>query len=146
MDALRATPISTPDGHTQTLGNLATIKRATGPANITHFNVARTFDVQANVDDTDLGSVSDAIDELVASARTAAPMGTRITAKGQVESMNSSFGGARGARVRDPARLSADGRQLPVVARPFIILMALRALAGIVWILFLSGRRYLCRR
>ena len=28
---------------------------ATGPANITHYNVARTFDVHANVDGTDLG-------------------------------------------------------------------------------------------
>ena len=37
----------------------------TGPANITHYNVARTYDVQANVDGTDLGSVADAVDAIV---------------------------------------------------------------------------------
>src|SRR5262249_33881973 len=68
MDALRATPIST-TGKVQTVGNLSQISRAVGPANITHFNVARTFDVQANVDGTDLGAVSDAVDEIVESAR-----------------------------------------------------------------------------
>ena len=35
-------------------------RAATAPANITHYNVARTFDVQANVEGTDLGSVADA--------------------------------------------------------------------------------------
>ena len=39
----------------QLLSNVATVSRATGPPNITHYNVARTFDVQANVDGTDLG-------------------------------------------------------------------------------------------
>jgi len=40
-------PIST-GGKVQTVGNLTEIKRAVG-CNITHFNIARTFDVQANV-------------------------------------------------------------------------------------------------
>ena len=62
--ALRATPISAGD-KVQTIGNLTEIKRAVGPANITHYNVARTFDVQANIDGTDLGSVSDAVEKLV---------------------------------------------------------------------------------
>ena len=61
IDALRATPISTPDGTAADCSATSrTITRATGPANITHYNVARTFDVQANVDGTDLGSVADA--------------------------------------------------------------------------------------
>src|SRR6185295_11972993 len=94
MDALRATPISAGD-KVQTVGNLTQITRAVGPANITHFNVARTFDVQANVDGTDLGSVGDAIEEIVEQARASAPPGTRITVKGQLESMDSSFSGLR---------------------------------------------------
>jgi multidrug efflux pump subunit AcrB len=140
IDALRATPIST-GGKIQTVGNLAQITRAVGPANITHFNVARTFDVQASVDGTDLGSVSDAVDALVASALAAAPPGTRITVKGQAESMNSSFSGLRSGLVFAILLVYL----LMVVnfqswLDPFIILMALPgALAGIIWILFLTG-------
>jgi multidrug efflux pump subunit AcrB len=140
IDALRATPISS-GGKIQTVGNLTQIKRTTGPANITHVNIARTFDVQANVDGTDLGSVSDAVDELVAAALLAAPTGTRITVKGQAESMNSSFSGLRSGLVFAILLVYL----LMVVnfqswLDPFIILMALPgALAGIIWILFLTG-------
>jgi multidrug efflux pump subunit AcrB len=140
IDELRATPISTAD-KPQTLGNLATIRRASGPANITHYNVARTYDVQANVADTDLGSVTDAIAELVTAMRAKAPPGTRIEIKGQAESMDSSFGGLRKGLVFAILLVYL----LMVVnfqswLDPFIILMALPgALAGIVWILYVSG-------
>ena len=141
VDALRATPISTPDGKAQTLGNLATIHRTKGPANITHYNVARTFDVQANVDGTDLGSVSDGIDAVVQRMHAQLPKGTRIVVKGQAESMNSSFDGLKSGLVFAILLVYL----LMVVnfqswLDPFIILMALPgALAGIVWILYLTG-------
>ncbi|HWU87490.1 MAG TPA: efflux RND transporter permease subunit [Kofleriaceae bacterium] len=141
IDALRATPISTLEGQPQTLGNVATVRRATGPANITHFNVARTFDVQANIDGLDLGSVSDEVRQIVAEMSKTAPPGTRITLKGQAESMDSSFGGLSSGLVFAILLV-----YLLLVVNfqswldPFIILMALPgALAGIVWILFLSG-------
>ena len=139
IEALRATPISNPNGKPQTLGNLATLKRTTGPANITHFNVARTFDVQANIDDTDLGSVSDALKKLI--AETKLPPGTRVALKGQSESMDSSFGGLASGLI-----IAVLFVYLLMVVNfqswldPFIILMALPgALAGIVWMLFLTG-------
>jgi multidrug efflux pump subunit AcrB len=141
IDALRATPISTAEGRPQTLGNLAAIRRATGPANITHFNIARTFDVQANVDGLDLGSVTDGVRRIMAELAAAAPPGTRITLKGQAESMDSSFGGLSSGLVFAIVLV-----YLLLVVNfqswldPFIILMALPgALAGIVWMLFLSG-------
>ncbi len=141
VDALRATPISTGGGQPQTLGNLSSITRSTGAANITHFNMDRTFDIQANVDATDLGSVADAIHEVIAAARATAPKGTRIELKGQAESMDSSFAGLRSGLVFAILLVYL----LMVVnfqswIDPFIILMALPgALAGIIWILFLSG-------
>ncbi|HMG54049.1 MAG TPA: efflux RND transporter permease subunit [Kofleriaceae bacterium] len=141
IDALRATPISTAGNKVQTVGNLTQIKRITGPANITHFNVARTFDVQANIDGTDLGSVSDGVDAVVSAVAPRLPPGVRITVKGQVESMNSSFSGLRSGLVFAILLVYL----LMVVnfqswLDPFIILMALPgALAGIVWILFLTG-------
>ncbi len=139
VDALRGTPISTGGGKPQTLGNLAQIERLTGPANITHFNIARTFDVQANIDNTDLGTVSDALKQLIADTKL--PPGTRVVLKGQSESMDSSFGGLSSGLVYAILLVYL----LMVVnfqswLDPFIILMALPgALAGIVWMLFLTG-------
>ena len=55
------TPISTGGGAARSSCRTSRRCRApTGPVNITHYNVARTYDVQANVDGTDLGSVADA--------------------------------------------------------------------------------------
>lgn len=139
--ALEATPISNAVGAPQTVGNLSTVTRAFGPANITHFNVARTYDVLANVEDSDLGAVSDGVKAVVAAAQAKAPPGVRFTIKGQAESMESSFGGLASGLVFAIVLV-----YLLIVVNfqswldPLIILMALPgALAGIVWMLFLSG-------
>jgi multidrug efflux pump subunit AcrB len=140
MHALESTPISTA-GKPQTLGNIAKITRGSGLANITHFNVARTYDIQANIADSDLGSVVDGVEEILADARAHAPKGTQIKLKGQAESMDASFGGLRRGLVFAILLVYL----LMVVnfqswLDPFIILMALPgALAGIIWILFLTG-------
>jgi multidrug efflux pump subunit AcrB len=142
LDALNQTPLSVGGGAPpQTLGNVAALSRTTGPANVTHYNAARTFDVQANVDGTDLGTVSDAIEAIVADARKTAPRGTQIRVKGQAESMNSSFTGLERGLVFAILLV-----YLIMVVNfqswldPFVILMALPgALAGIIWMLFLSG-------
>ncbi|HET9620696.1 MAG TPA: efflux RND transporter permease subunit [Kofleriaceae bacterium] len=143
LDALRATPISTPgaDNKIQTVGNVAQISRGLVPANITHYNVARTFDVQANVDGTDLGAVSDRIAAIVKDMTAHAPPGTRIVIKGQSESMDSSFSGLESGLLFAVLLV-----YLIMVVNfqswldPFIILMAIPgALAGIVWMLFLTG-------
>ena len=139
LDALRQTPISTGGTQPQTLGNLAKIDRIVGPANITHYNVARTFDVQLNIADSDLGSVADGVRDVVADMTP--PPGTRVVVKGQAESMDSSFGGLRSGLVFAILLVYL----LMVVnfqswLDPFIILMALPgALAGIIWMLFLTG-------
>jgi multidrug efflux pump subunit AcrB len=140
IDELKATPIST--GTTpQTLGNLATIKRGEGPENITHDNIKRTYDVQANVADRDLGGVTDDVRAVIESMKKQAPPGVKVTLKGQAESMDTSFAGLRFGLVFAILLVYL----LMVVffqswLDPFIILMALPgALAGIIWILFLTG-------
>jgi CzcA family heavy metal efflux pump len=140
FDALRATPIST-GGTPQTLGNLATIKRSEGAENITHSNIKRTFDVQANVADRDLGAVSDDVRAIIASMKKSAPPGTTAKMKGQAESMDSSFKGLQAGLL---FAILLVYLLLVVFFQswldPFIILMALPgALAGIVWMLFLTG-------
>src|SRR5262249_15000739 len=141
---LAATPLSQPDntGDTppQLLSNVATITRSSGPANVTHFNALRTFDVQANVDGTDLGSVSAGVSDIVSSMKPELPRGAQVRIKGQVESMESSFRGLGLGLI-----FSVLLVYLLMVVNfqswldPLVILMALPgAIAGIVWILFLS--------
>ncbi|WP_437869713.1 efflux RND transporter permease subunit [Sorangium sp. So ce363] len=140
IDDVNATPLSTGDGRPQLLSNVASMSRATGPANITHYNVARTFDVQANVDGTDLGSVAGAVSRVVDELRPELPRGTKVTIKGQAESMDTSFTGLGYGLLFAVVLVYL----LMVVnfqswLDPLIILMALPgAVAGIAWVLFVT--------
>jgi CzcA family heavy metal efflux pump len=141
LDALGATPISTPgDGGTQLLSNVARISRMSGPVNITHYNATRTYDVQANVAGTDLASVASEVSRIVGEAKPTLPRGTSLNVKGQIESMDSSFRGLTFGLLFAVLLVYL----LMVVnfqswLDPFIILMALPgALAGIMWMLFLT--------
>lgn len=141
VDALKTTPISRGGGNgPQLLSNLAQLRRATGPVNLTHYNAVRTYDVQANVDGTDLGSVAAAIDRIIEAQQKDFPRGTQVKVKGQIESMNSSFRGLGFGLIFAVVLVYL----LMVVnfqswVDPLIILMALPgALAGIAWVLFLT--------
>jgi multidrug efflux pump subunit AcrB len=142
MAAIEETPIHLPGSSIpQTLGNLATVHRDVTAVNITHYNVMSTFDVLANVDGADLGSVSDAVDRIVAETRKTLPRGTSIVVRGQVESMNSSF---RGLSYGIVAAIVLVYLLMVVNFQswldPLIILSALPgALAGILWMLFATG-------
>ncbi|MFO0551116.1 MAG: efflux RND transporter permease subunit [Polyangiaceae bacterium] len=143
LDAIRATPLSVPASSDTTpalLSNVATFQRTSGPVNITHHNGLRTFDVLANVDGTDLGSVNDGVRAVLARMKSDIPKGTTVTVKGQAESMESSFKGLAVGLVFAVLLVYL----LMVVnfqswLDPFIILMALPgAIAGIVWMLFVT--------
>jgi multidrug efflux pump subunit AcrB len=142
IDALQATPltISAASGQPQLLANVAGVSRLTGPTNVTHYNVGPTIDVVANVDGTDLGSVSAAVRRIVSETRARLPRGTGISVEGQPASMRASFLGLGFGLAFAVVLVYA----LMVVnfqswLDPFIILMALPgALAGIVWMLFLT--------
>ena len=137
--AVKDTPVHVPGSSTpQTLGNLASIHRDATPVNITHYNVLSTFDVQANVQGVDLGSVSNAVDGIVAAAKKTLPRGTSIVVRGQVESMNASF---RGLSYGIIAAIVLVYLLMVVNFQswldPLIILAALPGtLAGIVWMLY----------
>jgi multidrug efflux pump subunit AcrB len=140
LDALATTPISTGGGTPQLLSNFASVSRTEGPVNITHYNVARTYDVQANVDGSDLGSVATGVANIVDGLRPSMPRGTTARIKGQAESMAASFRGLGYGLLFAVALVYL----LMVVnfqswLDPFVILMALPgAIAGIAWMLFLS--------
>jgi multidrug efflux pump subunit AcrB len=143
VDAMSTMPISTA-GKPQTLGNLARIRRTIGAANVTHSDATRTYDVQLNIDGTDLGSVVDRVRVLIGEANAKAPKGTKVQLKGQADSMDSSY-----ESLRAGIGLAMILVYLLMVVfyqswlDPFIILTTLPgALAGIVWMLFLTGTTF----
>jgi multidrug efflux pump subunit AcrB len=143
IDALGSIPLSagptTPTATApQLLANVATTSRGLGPTNLTHYNIARSFDVLVGVDGTDLGAVASRVHRIVDATRL--PRGTTASVQGQAENMNASFRGL-GIGIAFAVVLVY---LLMVVnfqswLEPFVILMALPgALAGIAWMLFLT--------
>jgi multidrug efflux pump subunit AcrB len=142
FDAVRQTPVHVPQiKEPEMLGNIATLDRDITPVNITHYNVLSTFDVQANVQGSDLGSVSDSIERLIDVAKKSLPRGTSIVVRGQVESMNASFRGLSYGIIAAVALVYfLMVMNFQSWLDPVIILSALPgALAGIVWMLFATG-------
>ncbi|UBF27003.1 efflux RND transporter permease subunit [Kovacikia minuta CCNUW1] len=141
VDAIEGTPIgSAAAGTPQLLNNLATVKRRTSISVVNHYNVQPVFDVYANVQDRDLGGVSRQIDRIVDEFRKQLPKGSFIEVRGQVGTMKSSFL-SMGVGLLFAILLVYF---LMVVnfqswLDPLIIMMALpSALAGIVWMLFVT--------
>lgn len=142
VEAINSTPVSRNGEGTQSqlLGNLASVKHSFGPTNVTHYNIAQSFDVLAGVQGTDLGRVSTAIDRILAELRPNLPRGTSISVRGQIQSMNTSFQGLSYGLIFAVALVYL----LMVVnfqswLDPLIILMALPgAMSGILWMLFIT--------
>jgi multidrug efflux pump subunit AcrB len=96
LNALTNTPISeslTPQGQPVPglLANVATLSRSVVPTNANQANVQPVYDVYANVQDRDLGSIADAIDPVVAQLRAQLSPGNGIQIMGQIASMNGAF-------------------------------------------------------
>jgi CzcA family heavy metal efflux pump len=141
IDAVTSTPITTPGRATpQLFGNLATSSRGTSAAVVNHYNVQPIFDVYASTDRRDLGSVARAVDEIIAKEQSTLPRGTTISVRGQVQSMRDSFTGL-GLGILFAIVLV----YIILVVNfqswldPAVIIMALPgALAGIVWMLYIT--------
>ncbi|CAN5564045.1 efflux RND transporter permease subunit [soil metagenome] len=141
VEALESTPISLgPTKDPQLLGNIAKITPIEGPVNITHYNAFPTYDVLANVDGVDLGSVADGVAKAIKDVEPKLPRGSSIKTKGQVESMSTSFRGLAYGLV-----FAIILVYLLLVVNfqswldPLVILMALPgALSGIAWSLYVT--------
>jgi multidrug efflux pump subunit AcrB len=123
------------------LANVASIDRGTEPGVIFHYDIRPVIDVYANVQDRDLGGVSQEVNKIVAGVQNQLPKGTETTVRGQVLTMNQSFQGLfeglAGAIVLVYLLMVVNFQSW---SEPFIIIMALPgALAGIVWMLFITG-------
>lgn len=142
INALQNTPIPihTLSNRTEVLGNMATLSPAVLPVVINHHNGAPVFDIYANTQNSDLGSVAARINRIVKQESAHLPPGTKIVVRGQVESMNEAFD-----RLGIGLAFAALLVYLLMVVNyqswldPFIIICALPgAFCGIVWALFLT--------
>jgi CzcA family heavy metal efflux pump len=141
LSDLETTPLSASAGSTpQLLANLATFRRSVAPGVVNHYNGEPVIDIFGAVQDTDLGFVSAQIDRLIADTQHDVPRGTRVKVRGQIKTMNDSFhgllAGLAGAVLLIYLLIVVNFQSW---RDPFIIITALpAALAGIVWMLFLS--------
>src|SRR6202035_1294901 len=95
INSLATTPITSGggSGSTPLLANLATYRRGSSPAVVSHYNAVPVIDVYGNTQGTDLGFISAEVDKIVAEAEKTLPRGSRIAVRGQVTTMNDSFRG-----------------------------------------------------
>jgi multidrug efflux pump subunit AcrB len=125
---------------TQFLSNFTTTERGVGAQIVNHYNVQPVFDIYANVDRQDLGSVGRAVEKIVKEAEPKLPRGTSLVVRGQIQTMETSFYrlglGVIFSIVLVYFLMAVNFQSW---LDPFIILMALPgALAGIVWMLFVT--------
>ena len=141
LNDLGNTPLSGGIGGTsQILSNIASIHRTVAPAVVTHYNATPAIDIFGSVQGADLGYVAAQIDKIVAAAKQGLPRGSTVAVRGQVQTMKASFNGLLigliGAIVLVYMLIVVNFQSL---LDPLIIITALpAALAGIVWMLFLT--------
>jgi multidrug efflux pump subunit AcrB len=139
LNDLQNVPLSSPTAkQPEILADVANIHRTTEMQVVNHYNIRRTLDIYGSVQSRDLGSVSRAIDKIVATNEKTLPRGTFVHVRGQIETMKNSYVGLIAGLA-----FSIVLVYLLIVVNfqswldPFIIITALpAALAGIVLFLF----------
>jgi len=124
----------------QVLGNLAAIEPGAELGVVSHYDVQPVLDIFANVNGTDLGTVTRGMDRILDKYNGQRPRGTQFNLRGQSETMRKSYVGLIAGLA-----MSILLVYLLIVVNfqswldPFLIISALpAALAGIVWFLFLT--------
>ena len=125
----------------QILGNLVDLTPGTEFAVVDRFDIQPVINIYANVRGKDLGSVANAVQDVIDGAKADLPPGTRVVLRGQITTMRSSYMGLGfgilGAMVLVYLLIVVNFQSW---LDPFIIITALpAALAGIAWMLLLTG-------
>ena len=142
LDDLRNLPIlGGTSGQGQIVANVASLSRTTTSPVEDHYNIRPVINIYGGADGKDLGYVSDHIQKLVDAARKDLPRGSFISVRGQVNTMHDSYTG-----LYVGLAFSMLLAYLLMVVnfqswiQPLIIITALPcALAGIIWMLFVTG-------
>ena len=141
VDDLMRTPVAAASGAPQVLGNLAQAKPAVEAAVMSRYNLRPAIDVFVSVEGRDLGGVARDIGRLVDQAREKLPRGSEIFLRGQAPTMQSSYWGlGLGVAVAIVLVYLLLVVNFQSMLDALIIISALpAALAGIAWMLFLTG-------
>jgi multidrug efflux pump subunit AcrB len=145
MQALARTPVTSPSGNaSQLLGNVADFERDITPVIINHYNIQPVYDIYADTDLRDLGSVASEIRNIMRRSQKNLPTGTTLALRGEVQTMSESFTrlgiGIVFAIILVYLLMAVNFQSW---LDPLIILMALPvAFAGVLWMLFLTGTTF----
>jgi len=125
----------------QYLGGLAQIRPGPSPGVVSHYNVQPVVDIYGAVQGRDLGALSADIDRIIQETRKDVPHGSYVVLRGQVQTMTSAYSqlyfGLAGAILLIYLIIVVNFQSW---LDPFIIITALPgALAGIIWMLFMTG-------
>ena len=139
LSQLENVPVSVgPDK--QILGGIATIKRGVSDAVVSHYAVQPVIDIFATNAGRDLGAVANDIQKILDETANQLPPGTRVVMRGQVQTMSYAY-----SQLFVGIALAVVLIYLLIVVNfqswsdAFVIICALpAALAGIVWMLFIT--------
>ncbi|MFS0758365.1 efflux RND transporter permease subunit [Noviherbaspirillum sp. 1P10PC] len=145
LDALLNIPVAAsaaaPGATPQLLGNLAEAKPGQSLPIVSRYNITPVIDLYVSVQGTDLASVARQVNAEVEKIRSRLPRGSQVAVRGQVETMQSSFAG-----LLTGLAMAIVLVYLLIVVNfqswidAAIIIAALpAALAGIAWMLFITG-------
>jgi multidrug efflux pump subunit AcrB len=144
LNDLQNIPISSsqnPASRSALLGALATVSMGQGEAVVSHYDVEPTIDIFGSTQERDLGAVAHDIEQILKDTAKDVPKGSYVVMRGQVKAMDEAYGGLLygllGAIVLIYLLIVVNFQSW---LDPFVIITALpAALAGIVWMLFVTG-------
>ena len=146
MSALLSIPINSPATGNQAkepqlLGDVVQVKASSQQGIVSHYNNSTVIDLYTAVDGRDLGGTFADIEPLIEKVRAKLPRGSEITVRGQVQTMRDSFTGlGLGLAVAIVLVYLLIVINFQSWLDALIIITALpAALAGILWMLFLTG-------
>ncbi|MBR0801352.1 efflux RND transporter permease subunit [Bradyrhizobium jicamae] len=141
LGSLEALPMTAPGVQQPVLlGGIANITRASSNAVVSQYDIQSMVQIYATPQGRDLGAVAADIRKLIADNAKSLPKGSTVSLVGQVQTMESSFSGLLfgllGAIVLIYLLIVVNFQSW---SDPFVIVTALpAALAGIVWVLFMT--------
>ncbi len=140
LAALANLPVGGSDGNSQVLGALADFTRTSGNALVSQYDIQPMVQIHATTQGRDLGAVAVELRRILADTASKVPKGSTVSLLGQVRTMESAFSGLLfgllGAIVLIYLLIVVNFQSW---ADPFVIITALpAALAGIVWMLFVT--------
>jgi len=144
LDALMRTPVN--GGNTsrsQLLGNLVQVSPASQVAVASRYDIAPVIDLYVSVQGRDLGSVTADVNRIVDEMKPQLQRGSKITIRGQAQTMRTSYIGLGiGLAVAIVLVYLLIVVNFQSWIDPLIIISALpAAIAGIAWMLLLTGTR-----